>query len=176
MSTTEARSVGTHHPSGRRTFARCRARRGVGLHGQHERRVRDFVFVSLKHRLRGTWGVDKRTIPLDVAQHVPTEPDLLFTGQSGTNVLVADSKYKLISDGRGRNADYYQLLAYCTSLGLPRGVLIYCDAADAQRPPRAIEVRQSGTVLETFQVSLSGSIDDIAREFDRLSRHLRFGK
>ena len=136
----------------------------------------DFVFVSLKHRMRGSWGVDKRTIPLDIAQHVPTEADLLFTDQSGTDALVADSKYKLISDGRGRNADYYQLLAYCTSLGLPRGVLIYCDAADAQRPPRAVEVRQSGTVLETFQVSLSGSIDDIGREFDRLSRHLRFGE
>jgi len=136
----------------------------------------DFVFASLKQRLRGTWGVDKRTIPLDVAHHVPTEPDLLFTDQSGANVLVADSKYKLINDGRGRNADYYQLLAYCTSLGLPRGVLIYCDAGDVGRPPRAIEVRRSGTVLETFQVGLSGSFKDIEREFDRLARHLRFGK
>lgn len=135
----------------------------------------DYVFASLKRRLRGTWGVDKRRVPLDVAHHVPTEPDLLFTDQSGWNVLVADSKYKLISDGRGRNADYYQLLAYCTSLGLSRGVLIYCDAGDLPRPPGAIEVRQSGTVLETFQVGLSGSFDDIARELDRLARHLRFG-
>ncbi|WP_028709012.1 McrC family protein [Propionicicella superfundia] len=135
----------------------------------------DFVFASLKHQLRGTWGIDKHKVPLDVAHRVPTEPDLLFADQSGTNVLVADSKYKLISAGRGRNADYYQLLAYCTSLGLPRGVLIYCDAGDEPRPPHSIEVRQSGTVLDTFQVGLSGSFDDIADEFDRLARYLRFG-
>lgn len=135
----------------------------------------DFVFANLKQRLRGIWSVDKRKVPLDIAGYVPTEPDLLFTDPSGTNVLVADSKYKLISDGRGRNADYYQLLAYCTSLGLPRGVLIYCDANSEPRPPRAVEVRHSGAVLEAFQVGLSGSFEDIAHEFDRLSQHLRFG-
>ena len=133
----------------------------------------DFVFASLKRRLHGTWDVDKVKVPLDVASHVPTEPDLLFSDRTGTRVLVADTKYKLTSDGRGHNADYYQLLAYCTSLGLPRGVLIYCDiTGDAVAPPRTIKVRNSGTTLETFRVRLSGSFTDIAREFDRLVSHL----
>lgn len=134
----------------------------------------DCVFASLKQRLRGTWGVEKRKVPLDIAGHVPTEPDLLFTDRFGTNVLVADSKYKLTSDGRGRNADYYQLLAYCTSLGLHRGVLIYCDTdGNVPAPPRSIHVREASTVLETFRVRLAGSFDDIASEFDRLAEHLR---
>ncbi len=135
----------------------------------------DFVFANLRQRLHGIWSVGKRKVPLDVVGYVPTEPDLLFADPSGMNVLVADSKYKLISDGRGRNADYYQLLAYCTSLGLPRGVLIYCDANSESRPPRAVEVRHSGAILEAFQVGLSGSFEDIAHEFDRLTQHLRFG-
>ena len=136
----------------------------------------DFVFANLSRRLRATWHVNKRVVPLDVARHVPTEPDLLFTDLSGATVLVADSKYKLTSDGRGRNADYYQLLAYCTSLGLPRGVLIYCDTdGDAPAPPRSIEVRRAGTVLETFRVRLFGSFNDIDREFDRLTGHLHRG-
>jgi len=134
----------------------------------------DFVFASLKERLRGSWHVDKVKVSLDVASHVPTEPDLLFSDRTGSTVLVADTKYKLTSDGRGRNADYYQLLAYCTSLGLPRGVLIYCDIdGDAPAPSRTITVRHAGTVLETFRVRLSGSFTDIAREFDRLAQHLR---
>lgn len=134
----------------------------------------DYVFASLKQRLRGTWEVDKRKVPLDIAGHMPTEPDLLFTDRLGANALVADSKYKLTSDGRGRNADYYQLLAYCTSLGLRRGVLIYCDTdGNGPTPPRSIQVREARTVLETFRVRLAGSFDDIASEFDRLAQHLR---
>lgn len=134
----------------------------------------DWVFASLTRRLRGSWRVDKRSIPLDVTGTVPTEPDLLFSDQSGMNVLVADCKYKLTSNGLGRNADYYQLLAYCTTLVLPRGVLLYCDSdGDAPAPPRSIEVRRAGTLLETFRVRLSGSFADIDQELDRLTLHLR---
>ncbi|HRL50528.1 MAG TPA: hypothetical protein PLA49_14295 [Propioniciclava sp.] len=133
----------------------------------------DFVFASLQQRLRGRWGVVKRCVPLDVDSHVRSEPDLLFTDTSGVNVLVADCTYKIAHGGRGRTPDYYQLLAYCTALGLPRGVLVYCDAGGATTaPPRAIEVRLAGTRLETFPVHLGGSIADIDGQLDRLADHL----
>ena len=134
----------------------------------------DFVYANLRHRLRGVWDTSRQVVvPLDVAGRVPSEPDLLFTDRSGVHMLVADTKYKLTTDGRGRSADYYQLLAYCTALGLPRGVLIYCDTdGPAPAPPRSVEVRHAGTVLETFRVRLAGSAADITEELDRLARHL----
>lgn len=57
-------------------------------------------------------------VDLDVAGRVRMEPDLVFRRQRRA-VYVGDIKYKL-SSGLGRTGDYYQLLAYATSLGLAR--------------------------------------------------------
>lgn len=134
----------------------------------------DFVFTSLRARLRATWNVTRQqVVPLGAQGRVPGEPDLLFHDRSGKPVLVADSKYKLTNDGRGRSSDYYQLLAYCTALGLPRGVLIYADSASGAPPPaRTVQVRNAQTILETVRVRLSGSPQDISREVDRLTAQL----
>ncbi|WP_309224353.1 hypothetical protein [Propioniciclava sp. MC1683] len=74
---------------------------------------------------------------------------------------MADVKYKLTTDGTGRSSDYYQLLAYCTSLALPRGVLIYADAGDLPAPPRRVHVRNGGTILDTVRLSLHGSPEEL---------------
>lgn len=131
----------------------------------------DFVFANLTRHLRGVWGVTKRPIPLDEDSSIKMEPDLLFTTPGGSPVLVADCKYKLTSDGRGFTPDHYQLLAYCTALGLPRGVLIYADA-DGSVPARRFTVRESGTLLETFRLSLSGPPATLSQQVDRLVEHL----
>lgn len=114
------------------------------------------------------------TVPLGVASHVPAEPDLLFNNRTGSRGLVPDTKCTLTNDGRERTTDCYQLLAYCTSLGLPRGVLIYCDTVSSGG--RAVSHDQSAPRrhgAETFRVRLSGSFTDIARDLDRLAQHLR---
>lgn len=131
----------------------------------------DFVYASLHLRLRGVWTVARQQlVPLGDQGQVPGEPDLIFRDVSGNPVLVADCKYKLTSDGRGRSGDYYQLLAYCTALGLPRGVLIYCDAGDATPvPARSVHVRNTQTTLETARVQLSGSPETISRALDHLA-------
>lgn len=46
----------------------------------------------------------------------------------GQATWVGDAKYKRLPPGAYRNADLYQLLAYCIALDLPEGTLIY--AAD----------------------------------------------
>ena len=100
-------------------------------------------------------------VPLDEERFVVTAPDLIITDHRGRTELVADVKYKLTADGTGRSSDYYQLLAYCTSLALPRGVLIYADAGDLPAPRRRLHVRNAGTRLDTVRLSLHGSPEEL---------------
>ena len=92
-----------------------------------------FVTERLRRALRGRLDVKgQHHDQLDKERYITIKPDLLFSANS-TPRFVADIKYKLTDDtAAGRNADYYQLLAYTTALDLPEGVLIYC--LDANRP------------------------------------------
>jgi 5-methylcytosine-specific restriction enzyme subunit McrC len=86
-------------------------------------------------------------------------PDLIFF-KRGTPLYVGDTKYKLLADdGKGRNPDYYQLLAYTTALGLPEGVLIYCHHDGSA--PQSIVVENVGTRLFTASVRLDGTPAEI---------------
>ena len=151
-----------------------------------------FVTERLRRALRGRLAVkDQQTSYLDAERRVAIRPDLTF-GSSGFTRFVADIKYKLTDDSAGgRNADYYQLLAYTTALDLPEGMLIYCrdtddtagatgsestlvtNAADLLSPVRvpageraamsSVRVRHTGTVLHTYALDLSGTPDDVDR-------------
>jgi 5-methylcytosine-specific restriction enzyme subunit McrC len=60
-------------------------------------------------------------------QGVRMRPDLVIQ-KNGRTVAVADVKYKRTDDiGDFRQPDIYQLFAYCSALGVPRGLLIYGD-------------------------------------------------
>ena len=86
-----------------------------------------FVTERLQRALRGRLDVKSQHADhLGEERRLAIKPDLLFRS-SGSAKFVADIKYKLTDDdARGRNPDYYQLLAYTTALDLPEGVLIYC--------------------------------------------------
>ena len=158
-----------------------------------------FVTERLRRVLRGRLDVKgQHQDRLDEKRHVTIKPDLLFSA-NGQPRFVADIKYKLTDDtAAGRNADYYQLLAYTTALDLPAGVLIYCldanraddsgsDGAPAttSRPEssvptegtpddslpglRSIRVRNVGKVLHTYALDMSGTAEDVARNLDRLA-------
>ena len=158
-----------------------------------------FVTERLRRALRGRLDVKgQHQDRLDKERYVTIKPDLLFSA-NGQPRFVADIKYKL-TDGTaaGRAADYYQLLAYTTALGLPEGVLIYCldanlpDDSDSDRAPaatsrpvssmptegtpddslpglRSIRVRNVGKVLHTYALDLSGTAEDVARNLDWLA-------
>ena len=71
---------------------------------------------------------------LDVEGSIRIRPDLGFESGGGEATYVADIKYKVTDDGFGREADYYQLVAYTIALEFPEGLLIYCQN-DGGTPP-----------------------------------------
>lgn len=131
-----------------------------------------FIEVRLSRALAGRLTVDaKRQIDLDHAGMVAgIRPDLVLQA-GGVDVFVADTKYKLTTRGFGREADYYQLLAYTAALDLPAGLLIYCRD-DGDRPPREIIVGPNGTRLATFSLKLAGRAADIDDEIEALAEDL----
>jgi 5-methylcytosine-specific restriction enzyme subunit McrC len=115
-----------------------------------------YITERLKQELRGRLDVvPEPNIYLGKDRQISMNPDLMFR-QNGNNVFVGDLKYKLSEDGKGRSSDYYQLLAYLTSTGLQRGVLIYCQN-DGQAPLRRTRVVNSGQELLTYPLNMSGT-------------------
>lgn len=115
-----------------------------------------WVTDRLARNLRGSLRVvAERTEYLGTARKIPMYPDLeLWDGDH--LVYVGDLKYKLTGSGLARNADYYQLLAYATALGMTEGILIYCQA-DGTVPDREVVVQVAGTKLRTHALDLSGT-------------------
>ena len=85
-------------------------------------------------------------------------------------VAEADVKYKLTDDGLGRNADYYQLLAYCTALGLRGGVLLYRAENDNEASTAILAA--SGHQLKLVPLFLGGSGTDLDRSLQGLALRL----
>jgi len=82
---------------------------------------------------------------------------ILRDGQS--DKAVGDAKYKELNGKRPPPEDLYQLLAYCVSLGLPSGLLIYAD----ERPPgEPYVVERAGVILEVEGIDLTGDPADTA--------------
>lgn len=92
----------------------------------------DFVCAALREALADTVGrvhVQYRT-HLDEAAAVDIRPDLVIT--SGLRpVAVLDAKYKAEKPAGFPQADLYQMLAYCTVLGLRTGHLVYARGGES---------------------------------------------
>lgn len=92
-------------------------------------------------------------------------PDLVLRLR-GLNVAVADTKYKVLDDkGKLRNEDGYQLLAYCSRLGLPVGHLIYAAGTLPKEPYQLIG---AGVRLEMHKIELARPLAAIAAAVARL--------
>lgn len=116
----------------------------------------DFVCVALREALAPFGGQShlQYGTHLDVARRVSLRPDFVWS-YAGEPTIVADAKYKAEKYDGFPNADVYQLLAYCTRLGLRNGHLVYakgneepvvhdirgadvrihCHALDLDQPP-----------------------------------------
>jgi 5-methylcytosine-specific restriction enzyme subunit McrC len=122
----------------------------------------DFVTVALREALESSYGgrvAAQWRDYLDVASRVVLRPDITWQ-VGGAVAAVADAKYKAEKPSGYPNADLYQLLAYCTVLGLRVGHLVYakgnedpvrhsvrgadveiiCHALDLDQPPQALLV------------------------------------
>jgi len=88
----------------------------------------DFVRVALTEELTQAQVrcQPKRTYHLDETRRLKLTPDLVWE-REGRPIAVVDAKYKpeRQSRGGGPSEDLYQILAYCTILGLRSGHLVY---------------------------------------------------
>ena len=89
---------------------------------------------------------------LDDEHRQPIRPDFVHT-VGGAPTVVMDAKYKT---GSPRVEDSYQMLAYCTVLGLTEGTLIY--VADRTRDHEKIAtVRRSGITIRTWRLDVGAA-------------------
>jgi 5-methylcytosine-specific restriction enzyme subunit McrC len=86
----------------------------------------DFVCVALREALAIHGGVVRlqATHYLDRGEQLRMRPDLVWR-QHGAVRAVVDAKYKAEKPSGFPDADLFQMLAYCTALGLTRGHLVY---------------------------------------------------
>jgi 5-methylcytosine-specific restriction enzyme subunit McrC len=100
---------------------------------------------------------------------ITVRPDVTIDGDEGPLVIV-DAKWKWLPKAGPVTADLYQMLAYCTALGVRRAVLVYAGRRDRawayplSRAPVAVEVRTLRVV---------GSPEECRRSLRRLGRDLR---
>lgn len=118
-----------------------------------EDRLRRYLTGALEVEGQGTRWLDSGHCVVHLV------PDLTFR-RLGKAVFVGDAKYKLLLDEqKGRNPDYYQLLAYTTALGVEEGILVYCH--DDGVAPQPIVVENAGTRLFVRGIRLDGTPTDV---------------
>ena len=127
-----------------------------------------FVTVALREAITARFGgrVEGQVrYYLDQAGQVPLRPDIVWK-VGGTTAAVIDAKYKAEKPAGYPNADLYQLLAYCTILGLPVGHLVY---ARGNASPARHVVRQSGVEIICHAIDLSQPPGQLIGEMGNLA-------
>lgn len=132
----------------------------------------DFVGAALREGLsaKGSTSLQHR-MHLDHARNVDLRPDMLWTGHDGRQI-VADAKYKAEKPAGFPQADLYQMLAYCTVLGVREGHLIY-----AQGEELAISHKVVGAdvTLHCHTLDLAGSPSSMLAQIAELAGRLYAG-
>jgi 5-methylcytosine-specific restriction enzyme subunit McrC len=130
----------------------------------------DFLSVALREALEPRGGEVRLQwrSRLDQADRVEIRPDVTWW-RAGRPRAVIDAKHKSIGTAGVPNEDAYQMLAYCTALGLGRGYLVY--AKDNNDQPLDLAVRNSTCEilvrtldLETKPEELLAGVADLAEE------------
>nr|WSY51649.1 McrC family protein [Streptomyces sp. NBC_00886] len=88
---------------------------------------------------------------LDQAGHVRLRPDLVLY-RAGRTVSVVDAKYASRHAPAPPTEHLYQLLGYCTALGLPHGHLVY--AATTRDGPTEHVIRRAGISVTAHALDL----------------------
>jgi 5-methylcytosine-specific restriction enzyme subunit McrC len=98
---------------------------------------------------------------------IPMAVDLVHVDGDGRPQIIIDAKYK-VSDASGRypNADHYQMLAYCTALGVPRAWLVYAQGSGR---PVGRKVRNSDVRIVEYPLDLSAPPSDLLRQISTLA-------
>ncbi|WP_409472467.1 McrC family protein [Streptomyces sp. HC307] len=134
----------------------------------------DFVCVALREALYPYGGrgvLQAKGVHLDEEERVRMQPDFVWYGDGnpGRPLAVVDAKYKVENKYGYPGADLYQMLAYCTALGLPAGHLVY---AKGNAPHAGHRVREAGIVLHQHALDLDQSPESLLTEVKELAREM----
>lgn len=133
----------------------------------------DFVTVALRETLVTGYGgrVDGQDPHhFDEAGQVLLRPDIVWKLR-GTARAVVDAKYKAETPAGYPNADLYQLLAYCTVLGLQVGHLVY--ARGSEEPAHHV-VKRSGIEIVCHAVDLDAEPAALMNQMRNLADFVAF--
>ncbi|MFE9562881.1 McrC family protein [Streptomyces sp. NPDC006487] len=129
----------------------------------------DFVCAALREAMQPYGGrsvLQAKDMHLDESDSVRLQPDFVWHTGSGAPGIVADAKYKIGKRRGYPNEDLYQMLAYCTALGLPEGHLVY---AKGNAPHTSHRVRRAGTVLHQHALDLDQQPEPLLAEVRALA-------
>ncbi|WP_283132818.1 5-methylcytosine restriction system specificity protein McrC [Rhizohabitans arisaemae] len=131
----------------------------------------DFVTVTLRQALVGSGGrcSVRDTMYLDDRNAIRMRPDFGWYSDGGTPLAVADAKYKVGSRMGYPDADLYQMLAYCTALGLTEGHLLY---AKGHAPHTAHRIKRAGITLHQHALELDQPPAGLLADIQTLAHHL----
>ena len=135
----------------------------------------NFVTVALRGALVSAYGGrvdDQDQNHFDEAGQVRLRPDIVWKVR-GSAVAVIDAKYKSEKPAGYPNADLYQLLAYCTILGLHSGHLVY--AKGNENPVRHV-VRRSGIEIFSHAVDLDQPPDGLLAGMGDLAERIAMNR
>ena len=133
-----------------------------------------FVTKALGDALAARFGGRVHTQdwnPFDESGRVRLRPDLVWK-MGGVPTAVIDAKYKAETLGRVPNDDLYQLLAYCTVLGLRQGHLVYAKG-DAE--PARHTVRRSGIEIHCHALDLASDPQSLLDQVRQLANLIAAG-
>ncbi|MBD0421194.1 restriction endonuclease [Streptomyces sp. TRM S81-3] len=134
----------------------------------------DFVTVALREAVRRA-GQKVRlqdSHHLDEASAIRMRPDFVLYGPDGIPCAVADAKYKAEKRGGYPDADLYQMLAYCTALGLSDGHLVYAKGNASHVTHR---VRRSGILIHQHALDLDQDPAGLLADVAQVARRMRAG-
>lgn len=127
-----------------------------------------FVTAALHQRLPTSFQlIPQQLIHLDDLHRIRMRPDIVIRDR-GHPALVADCKYKRLGEEEYKHPDNYQMLAYCTALGLDRGVLIYPKHEVGVQTTSAVQ--NSPVRIEQITVDLDVERSAFDVELDRLAK------
>ncbi|MFC1442857.1 restriction endonuclease [Streptacidiphilus sp. N1-10] len=134
----------------------------------------DFVCVALREALPvgGSVELQAHGIHLDDGRAVRMKPDLVWFDGTRHPLAVVDAKYKAEKPEGFPDADLYQLLAYCTALGLREGHLVY---AKGNAEHGAHDVRNAGIRIHQHTLDLDQQPQLLLAEINEIARRIPEG-
>jgi 5-methylcytosine-specific restriction enzyme subunit McrC len=130
----------------------------------------DFVCVALREAIKPIGGRStlQHDMHLDDARDVAMRPDFVWLSND-VPAAVVDAKYKAEKPNGIPQADLYQVLAYCTVLGLRVGHLVY---AKGNEEPRAHSVVGADVTIRCHTLDLAQSPASVLEQVASLAERI----